>query len=66
MFHEKSDRTLGNSTPALIDDIIVVPRGSNHDKKKKLFDVLNELEKTGYRASKKIRIFNVPIKLAGT
>ena len=52
-FQEKIDRTLENSTPAWLDDIIIVTRGSKQEHEKKLFDILNKLEKTGYRASKK-------------
>ena len=40
-------------TPAWLDDIIVVTRGSKQDHGKKFFDSLNKLEKAGYRASKK-------------
>ena len=36
-----------------MDDIIVVTRGNKQDHEKKLFNVLNKLEKAGYRASKK-------------
>ena len=36
-----------------MDDIIIVTRGSKQDHEKKLFDVLDKLEKAGYRASKK-------------
>ena len=50
---EKIDCTLGYCTPAWIDDIIVVTRGNKQDHEKKLFDILNKLEKAGYRASKK-------------
>ena len=53
IFQEKIDRTLEYCTPAWLDDIIVVTRGNKQDHEKKLFDVLNKLEKTGYRASKK-------------
>ena len=53
IFQEKIDRTLEYCTPAWLDDIIVVTRGSRQDHEKKLFDVLNKLEKAGYRASKK-------------
>ena len=52
MFQRKIDRTLEYCTPAWLDDIIVVTRGSRQDHEKKLFDVLNKLEKAGYRASK--------------
>ena len=52
-FQEKIDRTLEYCTPAWLDDIIVVTRGSKQDHEKKLFDVLDKLEKAGYRASKK-------------
>ena len=53
IFKEKIDRTLGYCTPAWLDDIIIVKRGSKQDHEKKLFDVLNKLEKAGYQASKK-------------
>ena len=53
IFQEKIDRTLGYCTRAWLDDIIVVTRGNKQGHKKKLFDVLNKLEKAGYRASKK-------------
>ena len=53
IFQEKIDRTLGYCTPAWLDDIIIVTRGNKQDHEKKLFDVLNKLEKAGYRASKK-------------
>ena len=53
IFQEKIDRTLEYCTPAGLDDIIVVTRGSKQDHEKKLFDVLNKLEKAGYRASKR-------------
>ena len=50
---EKIDRTLEYSTPAWLDDIIIVTRGNKQEHEKKLFDILNKLEKAGYRASKK-------------
>ena len=50
---EKIDRTLEYCTPAWLDDIIIVTRGSKQDHEKKLFDVLNKLEKAGYRASER-------------
>ena len=53
IFQEKYDRTLEYCTPAWLDDIIVVTRGNKQDHEKKLFNVLNKLEKAGYRASKK-------------
>ena len=53
IFQEKIDRTLGYCTPAWLDDIIVVTRGNKQDHEKKLFEILNKLEKAGYRASKK-------------
>ena len=52
IFQEKIDRTLEYSTPAWLDDIIVVTRGSRQEHEKKLFDVLSKLEKAGYRARK--------------
>ena len=57
IFQEKIDRTLGYCTLAWLDDIIIVTRGNKQDHEKKLFDVLNKLEKAGYRASKKKSVF---------
>ena len=53
IFQEKIDRTLEYSTQAWLDDIIIVTPGSKQEHEKKLFDILNKLEKAGYRASKK-------------
>ena len=53
LFQEKIDRTLGYSSPAWLDDIIIVTRGSTREHEKKLFDILNKLEKAGYRARKR-------------
>ena len=53
IFQEKIDRTLEYCSPAWLDYILVVTRGSRQDHEKKLFDVLNKLEKADYRASKK-------------
>ena len=53
IFQEKIDRTLEYCTPGWLHDVIVVIRGNKQDHEKKLFDVLNKLEKAGYRASKK-------------
>ena len=39
IFQEKMDRTLEYSTPAWLDDIIVVTRGDRKEHEKKLFDV---------------------------
>ena len=52
IFQEKIDRTLEYSTPAWLDYIIIVTRRSKQEHEKKLFDILNKLEKAGYRASK--------------
>ena len=63
IFQESIDRTPEYCTPAWLDDIIVVTRGNKQDREKKLFDVLNKLEKAGYRASKKkSKFFNNRIK----
>ena len=51
--YEKIVRTLKYSTPAWLDDIIIVTQGSKQEHGKKLFDILNKLEKARYRASKK-------------
>ena len=53
IFQEKIDRTLEYSTPAWLDDIIVVTRGDREEHEKKLFDVLKKLEDAGYRASER-------------
>ena len=53
IFQEKIDRTLEYCTPAWLDDIIVVTRRNKQDHEKKLFDILNKLEKAGYKASKR-------------
>ena len=53
IFQGTIDRTLGYCTPAWLDDIIIVTRGSKQDHEEKLIDVLNNLEKAGNRASKK-------------
>ena len=52
IFQEKSDWTLEYCTPTWLDDIIIVTRGSKQDHEKKRFDVLDKLEKAGYRATK--------------
>ena len=52
IFQEKIDRTLEYCTQAWLDDILIVTRGSKQDHEKKLFDVLDKLEKAGYRACK--------------
>ena len=48
-FQGKSDWTLEYCTPALLDDIIVLTREDQQDHEKKLFEVLNKLEKARYR-----------------
>ena len=53
IFQEKIDRPLEYSTPAWLDDIIVVTRGDRKEHEKKLFDVLKKLEDAGYRASER-------------
>ena len=52
IFQKKIDRTLEYSTPAWLDDIIVVTRGDRKEHEKKLFDVLKKLD-AGYRASER-------------
>ena len=47
------DRTLEYSTPAWLDNIIVVTRGDRKEHENKLFDVLKKLEDAGYRASER-------------
>ena len=53
IFQGKTDRTLGYSTPAWLDDIFVTTRGSKQEHEEKLFDMSNKLEKAEYRASKR-------------
>ena len=53
IFQEKIDRTLEYSTPAWLDDIIVVTRGDRKEHEKKLFDVIKKLEDAGYRTSER-------------
>ena len=53
LFQEKNDQTLEYSTPAWLDDIIVVTRSDRKEQENKLFDVLNKLGDAGYRASEK-------------
>ena len=65
VFQEQIDRTLGYCQPAWLG-IIVVTRGNKEDHEKKLFNVLNELEKAGYRASKKSPKFHELHKMART
>ena len=48
-FQGKSDWTLEYCTPALLDDIIVLTREDQQDHEKKLFEILNKLEKARYR-----------------
>ena len=53
IIQEIIDRTLEYSTPAWLDDIIVVTRGDRKEHEKKLFDTLRKLENAGYRASER-------------
>ena len=53
VFQEKIDRASEYSTPAWLDDIIVVTRGDRKEHDMKLFDVLKKLENARYRASEK-------------
>ena len=50
--HKKKIRKLEYCT-SWLDDIMVVKRGDRQEHEKKLFNVLNKLEKAGYRASKR-------------
>ena len=50
----------------MLGDIIVVTRKCKQDHEKKLFDILNKLEKAGYRASKrKSEFYMSPTKWLG-
>ena len=65
-FKEKIDRTLEYSTPAWLDDIIVVTRGNRKEHENKLFDVFKKLEDAGYRANgRKFELFLNKTKMLG-
>ena len=66
IFQEKIDRTLEYCTPKWLDDKIVVSRRDKQEHEKNLFDVLNKLEKTEYRARKNKPDFFMNKKLART
>ena len=53
IFQEKIDRNLEYSTPALLDDILVVTRGDRKEHENQRFDVLKKLKDAGYRASER-------------
>ena len=65
IFQDKIDRKLLYFIPAWKDDIIVVTRRDRQKHEKKLFDVLNKLEKAGYRASKRKSEFFMKQKKLG-
>ena len=52
-FQGKIHRTVEYSTPAWMNDIIVVTRGSKQDHEQKLFEVLSKLRNAGYRLGKR-------------
>ena len=63
---EQIDLTHEYSTPAWLDDIMVVTRGDRTEHEKKLFDVLKKLQPSGYRASeRKSEVFLKKIKWLG-
>ena len=53
IFQEKIDQTLEYSTPAWLNDIIVVTRGDREEHENKLLDVLKKLKDAAYRASER-------------
>ena len=53
LYFKTNDQTLGYCAPAWLDDIIVGTRENKQNHEKKLFDLLNKMEKAGYRANKK-------------
>ena len=59
IFPDKNDRTLGYSAPAWLDGTIVVTRGKKQEHEKKLFDILNKLEKAEHRANKRKSEFSM-------
>ena len=52
-FQGKIHRTVEYSTPAWMNDIIVVTRGSKQGHEQKLFEVLSKFRNTGYRLGKR-------------
>ena len=66
IFQGKIDRTLEYCKTAWVNDIIVATRGHREEHENKLFEVLNKLEKAGYRASKrKMEVFMKQTKWLG-
>ena len=66
IFQEKIDRVLEMKTPAWQDDILVVTRGSANDHFKDVNEILERLEKAGYRASsEKTELFRKEINWLG-
>ena len=53
ILQETKDRTLEYSTPAWLDDTIVVTRGDREEHENKLFNILKKLEDAGYRAKER-------------
>ena len=51
IFQEKIDQTLEKKHPALLDEIIVVTKGSKRNQLDEIIDVLSKLENAGYRLS---------------
>ena len=67
IFHEKIERTIEYSTPALLDDIIVVNRGDRTEHEKNLFDVLKKITRCRIPSKwKKIEIFFKQDQMART
>ena len=53
IFQENTNRTLEYCTPSWLDDITVATGGNKQEHTKKLFDVLNKLEKTDTERAKR-------------
>ena len=66
IFQVKIDRVLEMKTPAWQDDILVVTRGCANDHFKDVSEILERLEKAGYRASsEKTQLFRKEIDWLG-
>ena len=63
IFQEKIDQTLENKHPALLDDILVVTKGTKEQHRRELIEVLTKLENAGCRLSEsKTEFFKTEIE----
>ena len=65
-FQQNIDRTLNHETPAWLDDILIVTRGSTDEHQSAVEKVMNRLETNGYRTSeRKTSLFRKEIEWLG-